>query len=220
MTDMDRRGASDAPSENAKHEQPARSPRAGPRWWLLACVSVVIGATIGVVIARVARPTSPGATSSEVITSTGGVFSSEHGGRAPDWTLPALANPSRTVSLAQFRGRPLVVNFWASWCPPCRKEMPALERAARLLAGRVAFVGLDTQDEQSAGLAFARSARASYPLATDNAEVWSSYGVYGLPTTFFISPNGELLGKQVGGLTQARLEALVQQVFGVAVSGA
>jgi hypothetical protein len=93
--------------------------------------------------------------------------------------------------------------------------MPALQRAASQFTGRIAFVGLDTQDEASAGLAFARSRDVTYPLASDNAQVWSAYGVYGLPTTFFISANGEIVGKQVGGMTLLRLEALIHQVFGL-----
>ncbi|MBW4078820.1 MAG: TlpA family protein disulfide reductase [Acidobacteria bacterium] len=124
-------------------------------------------------------------------------------------------HPSQSVSLEEFRGHPLVVNFWASWCPPCRKEMPALARVAQQLAGKVNFVGLDTQDQRSAGLAFARSTNVHYPLAFDTAQVWSDYGVYGLPTTFFIAPDGHILGKQVGGLTESRLFAIIHEVFNV-----
>ncbi len=95
--------------------------------------------------------------------------------------------------------------------------MPALERAARALAGRVSFVGLDTQDERGAGLAFARRMGVTYPLATDNAQVYASYGVSGLPTTFFVSAGGTLVGRQLGGITQAGLDRFVRQVFGVTV---
>lgn len=202
----------------ARRELDARAPggrqKLRLRWWLLASVSVVLGATTGVVVARAARPAGLSASSSTVITSTGGFFTKEHA-PAPSWQLPDLEHPAETVSLAQFRGRPLVINFWASWCPPCRKEMPALERVAKLLVGRAAFVGLDTQDERSAGLAFARSRGVTYPLASDTSQVWSAYGIYGLPVTLFVSADGRILGKQLGGLTQARLEALVHQVFGV-----
>ena len=193
-------------------------PRAGPRWWLLALAALVSGAAVGVGIARAARPAAlPDAAAAQVL--PGGYFSRLHGPQAPGWQLPGLADPGRTVTLAQFRGRPLVINFWASWCPPCRREMPALEREARLLAGRVGFVGLDTQDEGGAGLAFARRMGVTYPLATDNAQVYAAYGVNGLPTTFFVSADGTLAGRQVGGMTQASLAALVREVFGITVGG-
>lgn len=194
---------------------PARPGRAGPRWWLLALAALVTGAVLGVVIARAARPAGPpNPAAAQVL--PGGYFSRLHGPQAPSWQLPSLADPARTVTLSQFRGRPLVINFWASWCPPCRKEMPALEREARLLAGQVGFVGLDTQDEGGAGLAFARRMGVTYPLATDNAQVYGSYGVNGLPTTFFVAANGTIVGRQVGGMTQASLAALARQVFGIA----
>lgn len=191
------------------------SRRPGRRWWLIAVVAVVAGASLGVLTGRLAQPKLPGVTSSNVITSTGGVFTKESGLLAPDWQLPNLAHPTKTIALSQFLGRPLIINFWASWCPPCRAEMPALENVAGLLVGRVGFVGLDTQDEASAGLSFARSRGVSYPIVSDNVQISSSYGVYGLPTTFFISANGHILGKQIGGMTKARLETLVHQVFGI-----
>ena len=131
-------------------------------------------------------------------------------------SLPDLGG--KTQSISQWQGKVLVVNFWASWCPPCRKEMPALAQVAHQLKGKVDFVGLDTQDQRSAGLAFAKSTHVHYPLAFDTVQVGSSYGVYGLPTTFFVSPSGQILGKQVGGLTKSRLLALIHQIFRVSVT--
>ena len=174
------------------------------------------GAVLGVVIAQVARPS--GLTTSSAQALPGGYFSRLHGPKAPPWQLPSLSRPAQKVSLAQFRGQPLVINFWASWCPPCRKEMPALERAARALAGRVSFVGLNTQDERTAGLAFARLVGVTYPLATDNAQVYGSYGVNGLPTTVFVSADGTLVGRQVGGMTEGGLDTVMREVFGVTAS--
>lgn len=194
------------------------SRRAPFRWWLLATVAVVLGASSGVVVARANRVVILGASSSNVVTSSGGTFTRIHATVAPSFQLVDLEHPKRTISLDQFHGHFLIVNFWASWCPPCRKEMPVLAHVAHQLAGKVDFVGLDTQDERSAGLAFAKSTNVHYPLAFDTAQVWSSYGVYGLPTTFFISTDGHILGKQVGGLTKSRLLALIHQVFKVTVT--
>ena len=187
--------------------------RASLRWWLLATLAVVVGASAGATVARTYRHATFELSSSSAVTSSGGTFTRLRATVAPTFYLVDLEHPSRTISLRDFRGHNLVLNFWASWCPPCRKEMPVLTQAARQLKGRVDFVGLDTQDQRSAGLAFAKSFHVHYPLAFDTAQVWSSYGVYGLPTTFFISPTGQILGKQVGGLTRSRLSALIHQVF-------
>ncbi len=212
-------GPVDRPAGAVAHD-PAGHPdvptRPGLRWWALAAVAVILGATIGMQIAQALWSAGPPAGSSMPFASTGGIFTKGNGRPAPGWSLPSLANPERTVTLRQFRGRPVVVNFWASWCTPCRKEMPALEQVSRLLAGRVAFAGLDTQDQRAAGLAFARSRGVTYPLATANAQVWSAYGVQALPTTFFISAQGTVLGEDFGGMTRSSLLGLIRQFYGIA----
>lgn len=192
-------------------------PRAGKGWWFVASVAVVAGSVGGVTVSYLARPNgSPHTTSNKIFTSTGGVFQKEHGQKAVSWSLPSLRTPSGTVSLSQYRGHPLVLNFWASWCAPCRKEMPALAATARRYSGKVSFVGIDTSDARGAGLNFASKTGVRYGLAFDpNASVAGSYAVYGLPTTFFISKDGRLLGRQVGALTAGRLEQLIGQTFGV-----
>lgn len=203
---------------NATLETPKVSRRAPFRWWFLATAVVIVGASLGTAVARANRPAQLGPSSSSVVTSSGGIFTRVRATAAPSFDLVDLQHPTQTISLSEFRGHFLVVNFWASWCPPCRKEMPALAQVAHQLKGKVDFVGLDTQDQRSAGLAFAKSTHVHYPLAFDTAQVWSSYGVYGLPTTFFVSPSGQILGKQVGGLTKSRLLALIHQVFKVSVT--
>ena len=127
--------------------------RAPLRWWLLATVAIVLGASLGTTVARANRTVILGTSSSNVVTSTGGTFTRIHATVAPSFHLVDLENPSRTISLNQFHGHFVIVNFWASWCPPCRKEMPTLADVAHQLASKVDFVGLDTQDERSAGLA-------------------------------------------------------------------
>jgi thiol-disulfide isomerase/thioredoxin len=196
-------------------DRPAAPPRASWRWWAIAVLAVIVGATAGVQIAQALRPGTPVAGSSAPFASTGGIFTKGNGRPAPTWALPGLADPAHTVTLRQFRGRPVVVNFWASWCTPCRKEMPAIEQVSRLLTGRVAVVGLDTQDQRAAGLAFARSRGITYPLATANAQVWSAYGVTALPATFFISAQGTVLGENLGAMTRSSLLDLIRQLYGV-----
>lgn len=183
--------------------------------WAVAVPAMVFGATAGVLIVRVVASANSAALGPPRFVSTGGVFTKGNGQAAPGWSVPSLADPALAVTLRQFRGRPVVVNFWASWCTPCRKEMPALEQVSRLLAGRVSFVGLDTQDQSAAGLAFARRMTVTYPLAIANARLWSAYRIQALPTTFFISSRGAVVGEDFGGLTRNSLLRLVRNLYGV-----
>jgi cytochrome c biogenesis protein CcmG/thiol:disulfide interchange protein DsbE len=197
----------------ATHRESKTSHRRRKRLRMLTVAAVITGAGLGIVMGRLANPNAPGTSAAKEFTSTGGVFTKVSAVSAPTWNLPDLARPAQSVSLSQFLGHPVIINFWASWCPPCRAEMPALQYASSQFTGKITFVGLDTQDEASAGLAFAHSRGVTYPLASDNAQVWSAYGVYGLPTTFFLSADGRIVGKQVGGMTLSRLQAIIHQVF-------
>ena len=203
----------------ATDTSPAPTPRerAPRRWWIVAVVATLAGVLGGIGITQIVRASNTlHATSNQIFTSTGGIFHKENGQPAPSWSLPGLRDPSATVTLSQFAGKPVVLNFWASWCPPCRKEMPALAATARRLQGNVAFVGIDTNDQHGAALSFASQTGVKYPLAFDpHASAANNYGVYGLPTTFFISAQGKLLGRQVGGKTAQRLDQLIQQTFSI-----
>lgn len=199
---------------------PPRPPaRASWRWWALAAVAVLLGSVVGMQLVQALRPAAPPSGDSAQFAQTGGIFTRGNRAPAPGWSVPGLADLGRSVTLRQFRGRPVVVNFWASWCTPCRKEMPALEQVSRLLAGRVAFAGLDTQDQRAAGLGFARSARVTYPLGIASAQVWSAYGVQALPASFFISAQGTVLGVDFGGMTTSSLLGLIRQLYGITPRG-
>ena len=133
---------------------------------------------------------------------------------APSFTLANLANPSSQVSLGAFRGKLLVLNFWASWCVPCRTEMPLLERAYRTEQGKVQFLGVDTNDTPSAGLAFYRHVHVTYPAASDpKGAIATRYGLFGLPTTVFISPSGRIIGRFIGQLHTNTLLAALKEAF-------
>jgi len=136
---------------------------------------------------------------------------------APTFSLPKLLAPARTLSLADFRGKPLVVNFWASWCFPCETEMPILESTYRSVHGAVQFLGIDTGDSRGAALRFLAQVHVTYPqlsLADLHGEVVTSYGLPGLPTTVFISPSGRIVGKHFGQLDAATLHAALTEAFG------
>lgn len=196
--------------------------RAGWRWWGLALASAALGVLLAVPLARSVLPRLDSTTSSaptQLFTSTGGVFSRDRGQPASPLDLPGLRAAGQRVRLAAFRGHPLIVNFWASWCAPCRQEMPALEAVARKERGRIDFLGVDANDQRGSALAFLRKTGVTYPVAFDaHATAAARYGVYGLPTTYFLSPTGQVLGHQVGALTESRLLQLLARVFPAALS--
>jgi cytochrome c biogenesis protein CcmG, thiol:disulfide interchange protein DsbE len=114
----------------------------------------------------------------------------------------------RELALDELRGAPVVLNFWASWCPPCRTEAPRLERSWRGSRGRgVVFLGLDMQDLTGDAREFIREFRISYPNVRDPGdEVARGWGVTGLPETFFVSPRGRVVAHVIGAISVRQLE--------------
>jgi peroxiredoxin len=112
------------------------------------------------------------------------------------------------VDLAALRGRPVVVNFWATWCDPCVREFPLLRQAAAThRPDRLAVVGVLTNDRPAAARAFVRRHHATWPVGIDpDAATAGRWGAVGLPHTFFIRPDGTLASHQLGELTQAALD--------------
>jgi cytochrome c biogenesis protein CcmG/thiol:disulfide interchange protein DsbE len=112
------------------------------------------------------------------------------GSPAPDFHLTRLDN-GETVSLAQFKGRPLVLNFWATWCGPCKMEHPVLSWGARQFNGQVQFLGLLSTDSKENAVEFVRENGSSYPQLLDiDGMVGVDYGIAGVPETYFIDSNG------------------------------
>ncbi|HWH15190.1 MAG TPA: TlpA disulfide reductase family protein, partial [Miltoncostaeaceae bacterium] len=123
---------------------------------------------------------------------------------APELVLPRLDGRGE-LRLAEYRGRPVVLNFWASWCEPCREEMPALARFARDQR-RVAVVGVAVNDAPARSRAFARRAGVGFPLAVDReAGAAGRFGVSGLPVTVFIDAEGRIVRTVRGVVTEADL---------------
>lgn len=121
------------------------------------------------------------------------------------------------VEYASYSDRPLVINFFASWCPNCIGEMPDFERVHRLLGGDVAFLGVSQSDPRSASIELARETGITYDTAIDErGEFFRAVGGVGMPTTIFVRPGGEIADIWVGGLDAATLQDLVAEHFGVA----
>jgi len=134
------------------------------------------------------------------------------GNLAPDFTLQTVAGES--VTLADYRasgGMPVVLNFWATWCPPCRVEMPHFDAANALFAGDVAILGVNQAESPATIAGYAADHGLSYRLLVDeDMKVNHLYGVLNLPTTVFIDRNGIVREVLIGTMSRAVLEDRIQ----------
>jgi cytochrome c biogenesis protein CcmG/thiol:disulfide interchange protein DsbE len=131
---------------------------------------------------------------------------------APNFALGLFDGSTFTLAEALSTGKPVVVNFWASWCGPCADEAPLLQDAARRNANRFTFVGVDVQDQDADALAFIRKYGITYPNGAQNAGPISvQYGMRGVPETYFIAPDGRLIRKW-NTLTAADLEQFLAEL--------
>ncbi len=128
---------------------------------------------------------------------------------ARNFTLPALGHGGRQISLAAYAGRPVIINFFASWCGPCQRETPLLASFYRAHQGRVVIIGIDSSDEQGAALRFVASRHVTYPVAVDAfpAAVAASYGIINLPQTFVLNSKHQIVRHVSGGVTLPELMA-------------
>jgi cytochrome c biogenesis protein CcmG/thiol:disulfide interchange protein DsbE len=129
----------------------------------------------------------------------------------------------RRVSLAELRGTPVVLNFWASWCPPCRTEQPILERAwiEQEPRGKALFLGVNMQDLTGDAEAYLREFGVGYPNVRDPSDATSRrFGATGLPETFFIDREGRVVGHVIGAVSEAQLAAGVEAAKSGRVLGA
>jgi cytochrome c biogenesis protein CcmG/thiol:disulfide interchange protein DsbE len=131
---------------------------------------------------------------------------------APAFSLPRLSG-GVPVSLAGFRGTPVILNFFASWCPHCRAELDAVATVARETSGRVAVVGVDTNDTSSAAARLVAAAHGTYPVGVDaHAKVASAYLLTALPVTYFVNAQGRVVGYALGSQTVASLDRWVKRL--------
>lgn len=119
------------------------------------------------------------------------------------------------MDLSQFKGKPLVINFWATWCVPCHTEHGILVRVARMMGSNVQFLGVVFDDEESKILAFLDENGRAYPtLVDEGGKVAIAYGVYGVPETFFVDPAGKIVAKHEGPLSEGLLTNYIATAMG------
>lgn len=131
--------------------------------------------------------------------------------KAPELEGEVLVPPP--VRLAELRGKPVVINFWASWCVPCRKEAPELARFHETMGDRAPLVGVDFQDARGDALAFIRKYGWRFPNIMDpTGALAARYGLIGLPTTFVIDAEGRIAQQLTGPQTLDILRQAVEEV--------
>lgn len=134
---------------------------------------------------------------------------------APDFTLETMDGAQ--VTLSELRGKAVVLNFWASWCTPCRIEMPALQAASETMGEGASIIGINTtyQDDVGALDGFLAEYGVSFPIALDTqGSVSQRYAIGGMPTTYFIDPSGTIQDVIVGGpLAEATVLAKIQEML-------
>lgn len=135
------------------------------------------------------------------------------GRTAPSFTLRAVGT-GQPVNIEQLRGKPVVVNFWATWCVPCYEEHPVLVQNAQLFGDKVQFVGVVFNDTEDKIQAFLNARGAAYPTVIDDAgKTAIAYGVGGVPETFFVNPKGMIVAKYEGPMRSDVLQSYVAKAM-------
>ncbi len=131
------------------------------------------------------------------------------GERVPEFSAPLLVGDG-SLSLSELEGKPVVLNFWASWCGPCKDEAPLLREAFDVYGRRIHFIGVDIRDGRSDALAFVAEHGLDYPSVRDEGQtIYQDYGLTGQPETFFIDSEGVLVEHVAGPLEAERLGELI-----------
>jgi thiol-disulfide isomerase/thioredoxin len=207
---MEAQGEADPPRPA---ETRPKSPDRVFKWVAAVAAACLIGFVVFVIVRGPTQPSSPGTAALKVPPPP----TLASGTAAPAFSLQALGGGG-AVTLSAFRGKPVIVNFFASWCRDCQSELGAMAAVARSNAGRVAVVGVDSNESSSsAAIRLLGAAGATYPVGVDaNAKVATAYLVNALPVTYFLNAEGHVVGEALGPQTSTSLEHWAQRLEGAA----
>lgn len=141
--------------------------------------------------------------------------SSAIGQPVPNFTVTDVSGKS--VSLKDFLGKPVVINFWASWCPPCKGEMPYFQKAYETYGSEITFLMVDltdgTRETEAAARRYIAEQGYTFPFYFDHqSRTASSWGIASIPSSYFVDQDGNLAALQIGALTEAQLEAAIGKI--------
>ena len=198
-----------APGPSSQPEKQRRSPISLA---LQAATLIFVGGLLGLLVYRLIASERGGA-----------VVAAINAGRKPKaphfdlkliWQRPDTWSPRYSslatvdrLSTAELKGMPVVMNFWASWCIPCKHEAPRLVDAASKYKTRVLFLGVDVQDFTSDARNFLRHYKINYPSVRDGtSSTFDRYGLTGVPETYYLDAQGRLVGHTIGEVSGDELE--------------
>ncbi|MFQ5593678.1 MAG: TlpA family protein disulfide reductase, partial [Anaerolineae bacterium] len=182
------------PASRISHPAP-RIPHPVSRGsWFLSLAALLIMGTTWIAISRVPATSDPTTAAPQV------------GFLAPDFTATTLAG--ETVTLSQLRGTPVVLNFWATWCPPCRAELPHFQSAHAAQGDGVIILAVDEREDPQQVAGFAQRLGLTFPIPLDtDGRIGVQYRVRAFPTTYFIDANGVIRRVIRGTTTRAVLDS-------------
>jgi thiol-disulfide isomerase/thioredoxin len=136
------------------------------------------------------------------------------GAPGPSFEIPRT--DGRTDSLARHRGQVVLLNIWATWCPPCREEMPALQRFARENAGKLVVLGIDQGESASVAQAYARERGVTFPILVDEKQQYGrAYAAPGMPVSVVVGRDGRVVNGFDGAMTIEQMRAFVAPALNV-----
>lgn len=199
--------------QNSEWQDDDSNPGGRMRFLIVPAVVLVLVAAI-VWAFQANEADGPGASTRVDFGGRAGGVAPQVGQVAPDFTLTTI--DGKNISLNSFRGKVVLLNFFATWCPPCRAEMPDLQASyADLQSKGFEIVAVDLQEDQPTVSGYAKSLGLSFTILLDrNATVFGQYHITGLPTSYFIDKDGTVRDYTIGGLNkkllQQKLDKLLQ----------
>lgn len=138
----------------------------------------------------------------------------KEGSTAPDFTIQLANGPKTTLS--SLKGQAVLVHFWATWCPPCVRELPGMDKLAKKIAAqknpKLVFIGICVSDEEKSRADFMKQNKYTFPcgLDADGTIAANKYGVSGIPSSFLVSPDGKIIKQHIGMMSENELATFVK----------